>query len=162
LVVSIVVCIGAISAALLANSRVLYAMARDRLAFAVFARMSRRQAPISSLLLLGGISVLFTLSRSFEQILQVYFLGAAILFGLVYLSVLIFRWRERATDNARRDDIYRLPAATFIVAVLLVFEAAIGYLCIRSSPEDSQMTIGVFAIIAVAYLFVRRHRRSTV
>ncbi|HPF41082.1 MAG TPA: APC family permease [Phycisphaerae bacterium] len=161
LVVSIVICIGCMSAALLANSRVLFAMARDRLAFAMFARMSGRQAPVASLTLLGGISVLFTLSRSFEQILQVYFLGAAILFGLVYLSVLIFRWRERATDDAARDDIYRLPAATIIVAVLLVFEAAIGYLCIRSSPEDSQMTIGVFAIIAIAYLFVRRYRRST-
>lgn len=158
LIVSVIVCLGAVSAALLANSRVVFALARDGLAFGVLARMSKRQAPVPALLLLGGISIVFTWNRSFDEILQVYFLGAAILFGLVYFSVLIFRKREREEKAKTRPDLYRVPAAHVIVAILLVIQAGIGINCIRTSPEDSLATLGVFAAIAIAYFVVRRFR----
>lgn len=160
LITSIVVCLGAVSAALMANSRVVFALARDRLAFAALARMSDRQAPIPALLLLGGISIVFTWNRSFDEILQVYFLGAAILFGLVYLSVLIFRKRERKGSGETRQNVYRVPAVNAVVAILLIVQTVIGINCIRVSPKDSLATIGVFAVIAVAYIFVRRFRQS--
>ncbi len=158
LITSIIVCIGAISAALLANSRVVFAMARDRLAFQPLAWMSNRQAPIPALMLIGAIAIAFTWNRSFGQILRIYFLGSAILFGLVYFSLFVFRRREAKQATTDRDDVYRLPFAGVLVSLLLVLEAAIAVKCMRDSPTDSMATLGTFVVIAIAYGIVRRSR----
>lgn len=160
LIASIVVCLGAMSAAALANSRVLFAMGRDRLAFGWLADMNKRQAPVPALLLIAVFALVFVWNRSFEQILRVYFLGSAILFGMVYFSLLVFRRRDTQPAIETRRDVFRLPIAPLLVGLLLVFEGALAVNCIRQSPLDSLLTLLAFAATALAYAFVRHARQQ--
>lgn len=160
LIASIVVCLGAISAAALANSRVLFAMGRDGLAFRQLARMTRRQAPVPALLTIGLFALVFVWNRSFEQIVRVYFLGSAILFAMVYFSLLVFRRRERRSTDHDHAGVYRLPAPTLWVGLLLAFEGALAANCIRESPVDSLATVLAFLVTAGIYWIAPLNARS--
>lgn len=158
LAVGVVICLSAISSAALANSRIIFAMARDGLAFSWMATMSKHQSPVPALVLIGVVAVPFAWNKSFEENLNFYFLASAVLFGMVYLSLLVLRRRDAATPG---ETVYRLPSAPLFVGLLVVFELALGTRCIVTQPQDSQKTLAVFAALGVTYLVVRRRQRGT-
>src|SRR5690606_26567890 len=80
LLASVLICFGSLSSVFLANTRVTFALARDGLTFPFLARMSERQAPTASLIVCGAMACLFVLNRRFTEILNIYFMGSAVLF----------------------------------------------------------------------------------
>lgn len=160
LVASIVICLGSISSVFLASVRVTYALARDGLTFRVLGRMSRNQAPVASFVVIGAIACGFVVSRSFNGILRIYFLASAVLFGLTYLSLIVFRLRDRRAGRPFPDGVYRAPVGLLLAAFLILFELAIAGSIIRSDwqsgSSDSLLTLALLAGMALFYVVWKR------
>jgi len=160
LVASIVICLGSISGVFLASVRVTYALARDGLTFRSLGRMSRNQAPVASFVALGAIACAFVVSRSFNGILRIYFLASAVLFGLTYLSLIVFRLRDRRAGRAFPAGVYRAPVGMLQAAFLILFELAIAASIIRSDwqsdSRDSLLTLALLAGMALFYVVWKR------
>jgi APA family basic amino acid/polyamine antiporter len=160
LLASALICLGSLSAMFMVNTRVMFAMARDGLAFRRLAWMSRGQAPVWSILLGATIACLFVANRRFGEILRIYFLASAVIFGLNYFSLVVFRARDRRAAAPPSPDVYRVPAGSWIVALLILFElliaASIVQSDIREKSWDSAYTLALLAGLALVYLLWRR------
>src|SRR5262249_42222040 len=117
LVLSVGIVLGAISSTIVSCVRVPFALARDGLAFRFIGNMSRGQAPVGALMVAAGFTVLFTLTGAFSNVLSIYTISAGVLFGLVNLSLLIFRRRDRST-RAGQPDHFRCPAGPLVSVIL--------------------------------------------
>lgn len=157
LAVAALVCLGAISSTILANVRVLFAMARDGLAPKIFAKMSEGQSPAAAIVLATILACSFVINRRFERILRIYFLASALLFGMTYLSLIIIRWKQR---RSARSNVFRMPFGLPVVVVLVAIEIAIAVNIIRGDirdrSPDSLYTLCVLAGMVVFYVIWRR------
>jgi APA family basic amino acid/polyamine antiporter len=153
---SLLVFLAALSSALLATVRVTFALARDGLTFPILARMSERQAPVPALLLVGGIAAAFSLVRDFQQILNIYFLAAAILFGLSYGSLLVFRFRDHRAGRPFPEHAFRCPGGVLMASGLILLQAVLALRIVYDSPKDSLYTLGLLASFGVLYRLWRR------
>ena len=162
LLASLLICLGSISSVFLATVRVTYALARDGLTFRFLGRMSAGQAPVASLIAGGTIACGFVLSRSFGEILRIYFMGSTVLFGLTYLSLIVFRMRDRRQGRAFPDGVYKAPAGTLQAVFLILLELAIAVSIAvadvktwfdpeKESTYDSLSTLGLLAALALLY-----------
>jgi len=167
LVASILICLGSISAVLLASARVTFALARDGLAPRVFARMSASQAPVACFVLSALLACAFVMNRDFARILRIYFLASAVLFALTYLTLILFRRRDRLSGRGFPSEAFRAPAGPLLAVLLIVFELVIGVTIIAADVQtwrdpdapnqyDSIYTIGLLAATAVGYGAWRR------
>jgi APA family basic amino acid/polyamine antiporter len=153
---SAVVFLGALSSTLLATTRVAWALGRDGYGFGFLGRMSQSQAPVGALALVGAIAFGLALARDFEAILRIYFFAGAILFGLVYLTLPVFRARERRDARPPPDGVFRCPGAGLLVGALVLVQAAMAVNILLTAPGDALATLGLLAGLGGAYLFVRR------
>ncbi|MFQ5413987.1 MAG: APC family permease [Phycisphaerae bacterium] len=151
LVVAIIVCLGSAGATVLASIRVTFALARDGLAFRFLARMSRGQAPVPALMVVGTVAVVLVLTRRFEDVLGIYFFASAVLFGLSYASLIVFRVRERGIP----DGVYRCPMGSVLAAMLVAIQIALMVHIARTSPADTLGTVGLLVVLGVLYRFRR-------
>ena len=160
LIASALICLGAISSVFLANIRVTYALARDGLTFSTLGVMTKAQAPAVSILVGGSLACAFVIRRGFTQILHIYFLASAVLFGLTYLSLIVFRLRDRRAGRGFPEGVYRTPRGMAVAVLLIGFEVAVAGSIIasdiRTKSLDSLYTLGLLAGLAVLYLVWRR------
>lgn len=147
---SLIIFLGALSATVLATVRVTFALARDGLTFGVLAKMSKNQAPVPALLSVGVIAVVFTLARGFAQILNIYFLAAAVLFGLAYASLIVFRIRDRRSCKTP-PGVFRCPMGPALAGLLIVVQLGMAALIVVEHPTDSLYTLGLLAGVAGFY-----------
>lgn len=145
--------LGALSSTMLATVRVAWALGRDGFALEAMGEMNDRQAPVGALAVVGGIALVFALARDFEQILGIYFLATAILFGLVYLSLLVFRARD---DGPPPAGVFVCPLPALWVGGLVIVQLAMAALVVWTSPEDAAATFGLLALVALGYRALRR------
>ena len=161
LAVGVLICLGSLSSTILSNVRVTFAMARDGLAPKMFAQMSSRQAPIASLILAATIACIFVLNRSFGQILGIYFMASAILYGMSYMSLLVFRHREQNEPSAS-GDYYRVPFGRSVAVLLTVFQLSIAAMIahdeLRKGGRDSLYMLALLAAVALMYPLWKRLR----
>ncbi|MBI2372684.1 MAG: APC family permease [Deltaproteobacteria bacterium] len=146
----IVTLAGAVSSSLLSTSRVTFALARDGLAPRVLARVSRAQAPIPALIAIASLALLFTQLRGFREGLGVYFLASAVLFGLSYGSLFVFRARD--AREAPRSGVFRCPAGRGVSAALILIQLAVAA---SIAVEDPRGAVGTAAVLVVAGLAYR-------
>lgn len=156
LIASALVCLGALSSTFLANIRVTYAMARDGLTFRALGRMSEKQAPIASLVVGAVLACSFVLNRRFEDILRIYFLASAILFGLTYASMIVFRMRDKKAGRPFPTGVFQTPFGMPVAVLLILIELAIAASIIRSDirtgSRDSLWTLALLVALALLYL----------
>lgn len=165
---AIVVLAGALSSTVLTTVRVTFALARDGLAPRSLARMSEHQAPVTALLAVGAIAIIFTAFRSFAQILGIYFLAAALLFGLAYASLIVFRARDRREGRTFPSSAFRCPAGPLLAGLLIAVQIAMAGLIFWESfarrkagqIPDSVYTLLLLASFGAVYLVLRRFQRS--
>lgn len=156
--VSLLVFLGALSSTVLATVRVTFALARDGLAPARLAVVSERQAPVPALILVGLIAVVFTLFRGFRQILDIYFLASAVLFGLSYVSLLVFRARDRRAGRGAPLGMFRCPGAPALVFGLVAVQLAIGVDILRTNPRDALGAVALAVVLGLVYAGLRARR----
>jgi APA family basic amino acid/polyamine antiporter len=154
LIVAMSVCLGSLSSTVLATIRVTYALARDGLAFRFLSRMSAAQAPVPALVVVGGLAVVLVLKRTFVQVLGIYAFAAAILFGLSYASLIVFRVRDR---GAFPPGVYRCPAGPMLAGILILIQSALAIGIAINSPADVMYTMII--LVGVAGLYVLWKKR---
>jgi len=148
LIAGMVVCLGSLSSTVLATIRVTFALARDGLTFRILARMSKSQAPVPALWAVAVFSIVLVLNRNFTKVLDIYFFASAILFGLSYASLIVFRWRDRE----KRRDVFRCPFGIVLAAFLILFQGALAWDIARHNTGDVIYTLGLLGGLAIFYL----------
>jgi amino acid transporter len=155
---SVILFAGCLLSTMLAAVRVTFALARDGLAPRQLGRMSEDQAPVSALISVGAIAALFTAFRGFDQILRIYFLAAAILFGLAYASLIVFRVRDATAGRAFPSHAFKCPGGPVLAALLIAVQLAMAALIVYESFTDSVYTLLMLAAFAAFYGFWKRRR----
>ena len=156
LVVAMLVCLGALNSMFLAAIRVTYALARDGLAFRFMSNMSAGQAPVPALLVVGVFGCAMSLWRPFTELLGIYYFASAILFGLAYGSLIVFRRRDRGFP----DNVYRCPAGPLMVTVIIVIQCALAINVAFWQPRDVLYSAYLLLALALLYFVWKRPRRA--
>lgn len=152
LLVAMFVCLGALNSMLLAAIRVTFALARDGLAFGFMARMSKSQAPVPALLVVGCLAVVLVTQRNFQEMLGIYYFVGAILFGLSFASLIVFRLREREFPA----HAFRCPAGPLLAALIIAMQLVLAYDVVYRNPRDALYLTLSLAILPVLYFVWKR------
>ncbi|MFH1418815.1 MAG: amino acid permease [Planctomycetota bacterium] len=163
LLVSVLVCFGALSSTILSTVRVTFALARDGLAFRSLGRMSSNQAPVWSLIVICCIASAFASNQSFFEMLEIYFVASAILYGMSYMSLIVFRLRDRRAGRAFPDTAYRAPLGVLMALLLVLIQLAlcanILYSVFSDWRNEKHHSLWTLAILAAIGLFYRVWKR---
>ena len=161
LLIAMLACLGSMSSTLMATIRVTFALARDGLAIDVLARMSKKQSPVPALVMVGTFAMVLVLNRRFRAVLSIYFFVSAILFGMSYASLIVFRFRESAFPSG----VFRCPVGVAMAVFLILVQIAIGTgiaIADFSTGEpdtmrgrDTMMTVALLAVLAALYVLRR-------
>ncbi len=152
LIVAMLVCLGSLSSTVLATIRVTFAQARDGLTFRFLGRMSEGQAPVPALVTVGGFSTVLVLNRNFTEALEIYYLASAVLFGLAYGSLIIFRLRDRR----EAEDYFRCPMGRLMALAVIAIQVALAVNIVRHNPRDALYTALLLAVCGAMYPFWRK------
>ncbi len=133
---------GTLNTVLFTSPRVFFAMAADRLFFrSVAAVHPRFGTPWVSILMTAGLGVVFVLSRSFEQLADVFVTAFLPFYFLAVAS--IFRLRKRpGYAPSFRVPFYPVLPLVFLVSVLYLLGNAIA------APESRWSTLAVLGVVA--------------
>ena len=116
--------------------------------------MSHAQAPVAAYLVVGAFSVIVVMLRGFEDVLGIYFFASAVLFGLSYGSLIIFRRRESAFP----ETAYRCPVGIGMAVFLIVFQLALAVNIAWANPWDVLLTVALLLTLAVLFFVWRASR----
>jgi amino acid transporter len=145
---------GTLNTVLFTSPRVFFAMAADRLFFRTVASVHPRfGTPWVSILMTAGLGIVFVLSRSFEQLADVFVTAFLPFYALAVAS--IFRLRKKpGYAPSFRVPFYPVLPLVFIASVLYLLGNAIA------EPESRWSTLAVLGVVAagipVYYLTVGR------
>jgi basic amino acid/polyamine antiporter, APA family len=120
--IAALVCLSTFSAlngVLMVYSRVFFALAEDRLFFSAVSAVHPRYAtPYVSLLLLGGLSVVYLASRTFEQLIETFILGSLPFWALAVAAVVVLRRTRPELNRPYRALGYPVVPLLFVLAML--------------------------------------------
>jgi APA family basic amino acid/polyamine antiporter len=152
--------LGSLHTSILAGGRVPYAMARDRLFFLRFDKLSINGVPIASLVLQGAWAILLILSDSlwrlydpesalFDTLTNYVIFGSFIFYGLITSTVFIFRKRF---PDANRP--YRTFGYPVVPVIFLLVTAWLLIQTLYDDPYNSMIGIGLILLgLPVFYYF---------
>lgn len=143
---------GSVNGSLLANPRIFFAMADDRLFFRPIARVHARfGTPHVAILLAAALGVLFVLTRTFEQLTDTFVVAMWPFYGLSVAAV--YRLRRKRPDLRRPYRVIGYPV------VPAIFIAGVLYLVGNALVTDPIWTSAVLAVVLgglpVYWLFFR-------
>ncbi|MGE3465722.1 MAG: APC family permease [Pyrinomonadaceae bacterium] len=144
--------LGTLHTSLLAGARVPYAMAKDRLMFKTFGRLSVNQVPVSSVLLMGAFASILALSGSFDTLTDYVVFGLWIFYALVTSSIFIYR--------RKYPDLVRPYRAWGYPVVPIVFLVVAGWLLVTTiinSPRQSFIGIGLILLGLPVYYYLNKN-----
>jgi APA family basic amino acid/polyamine antiporter len=147
---------GFLDLAVLAPTRVYYAMAADGAFFPSVGRLHPKfQTPGAAIVLQSAWAILLTLTGEYGDLLDTVVFADWIFFGLTVAALFILRRKLAAAADGYRTPGYPwLPASFVMVAMYVVFST------IRQAPGRSAVGAGLLLLgIPVFYLFKRKSAR---
>jgi APA family basic amino acid/polyamine antiporter len=148
---TIVSMIAAIHAYHLMAARVLYGLARDGIFFRKVIEVNRVGTPVPALLVGAGVTTLFILSGTFEQVIAVLSFFFVANYSVSFASLFVLRRREPATARPFRVPLYPLlPAATLAGSLAFLGGSIAG------NPRGSLLALGLLAASVPLLLWIRR------
>jgi APA family basic amino acid/polyamine antiporter len=144
--------LGTLHTSILSGSRIPYAMAKDRMMFPMFERLSVNHVPVNSVLFQGLWASILALSGSFDTLTDYVIFGSWIFYGLVTASIFVFR---RKYPHAVRP--YR---AWGYPVVPIVFLLVTGWLLVNTiitSPQSSLIGIGLIILGLPVYFYLNNN-----
>ena len=143
---------GCDAAAILAGSRLLFAMARDGVFIPAAARVHPRyRTPHIAILALSAWSAVLALSGSYEQLFT-YVMFASILLHMIG-AVGVFRLRRLRPDHPRPYRVWGYPV---VPAVFILASGAFVLNTLFERPAESFAGLGLLALGLPVYFFTRR------
>ena len=129
---------GFLNLAILAPTRVYFAMARDGVFVPALARLHPRfQTPAWAIVVQSAWAIVLTLTGTYGDLLNTVVFADWIFFGLTVAGLLILRSRQPNTDGFRTPWYPWLPGAFVVVALVVVYSVVSTCLLYTSpSPRD--------------------------
>ena len=155
-IVAGMICIGlvsSISAMMWIGPRVMMTMGEDVPALKLFARRSRRGAPLYAILFQLVVATVMLLTRSFEKVLD--FIQFALLFCSFFAVLGVIKLRITRPELARP---YRAWGYPLTPLVFLLVTGAMMYYLVAERPL--QAALGMLIMIAGLLIYAVFHRRS--
>ena len=141
--------------ALLAGSRLLFAMACDGVFLPIASRVHPRyRTPHIAIVALSGWAMLLALSGTYEQLFT-YVMFASILFN-VAAGVALFRLRRIMPDRPRP---YRTWGYPFVPVAFILGSSAFVFNTLRERPVESFAGLGLVALGLPGYWYWRKQDR---
>jgi APA family basic amino acid/polyamine antiporter len=150
---------GFLDLAILAPTRVYYAMAADRLFVPALASLHPRfKTPGLAIIVQSVWSCTLALTGSYEQLANYVVFADWIFFGLTVLTVITFR---RSLPLSRRSpDAFRAPGYPVLPAAFVLIAASIVASVVGSAPAAAAKGAALIALgIPVYYWYARSHDR---
>jgi len=146
---------GFLDLAILAPTRVYYAMAADGAFVPALARLHPRyQTPALAIVVQSAWAILLALTGEYGDLLDTVVFADWIFFGLTVAGLFVFRRRLTGRSGFRTPGYPWLPAFFVTVAVVVVFST------IRTAPVRSLVGAGLLLLgIPVYYFFARSTQR---
>lgn len=141
--------LGTLHTSILSGSRIPYAMAKDRLMFPFFERLSVNRVPVNSVIFQGVWASVLALSGSFDTLTDYVVFGSWIFYGLVTASIFIFR---RKYPNAERP--YKAWGYPLMPIVFLLVTGWLLVNTIITSPQSSFIGIGLIILGLPVYFYL--------
>jgi APA family basic amino acid/polyamine antiporter len=147
---------GFLDLAILAPTRVYYAMAADRLFFPALARLHPRyQTPWVAIVIQSAWSCVLALTGQYEQLLNYVVFADWIFFGLTVATVIVFR-RTHPVAN-RPPGTFRSPGYPYVEIAFVLIAAAVVLSVVRADPSSAlRGALLLAAGIPVFFWFRRR------
>lgn len=146
---------GALNGSMLANPRVLYAMAADGLLFRPLARVHPRfGTPHVAIAVYTILALVFVWSRTFEQLILSFVLGTWPWLALAVAGVIVLRRRRPNLVRPYRTPGYPLVPLVFIGGTMLVVGTAL-----LEHPVTTLAGMGLTLLGLPLYLLQRNHAR---
>jgi APA family basic amino acid/polyamine antiporter len=150
---------GFLDLAILAPTRVYYAMAADGLFVRAVARLHPRyQTPTLAIVIQSAWAIALALTGRYDQLLNYVVFADWIFFGLTVAGLFVFRRRDRAGtgESGFRAPLYPVLPLLFVAAAALVVWSAI-----RSNPARSALGAALLAAgVPLYFHFARRAVRG--
>ena len=147
---------GALHVGIMTNARLPYAMARDRLFFSSYERLSpRTRVPVKALLMQAQWTSVLALASSLTALTEYVMFGAWIFFGLGGASVFVLR---RKMPHAARP--FRVWGYPFVPALFVLCTALLLVNALVTRPGQSLVSLGLLALGLPAYWYWKRQHRT--
>jgi len=147
---------GFLDLAILAPTRVYYAMAADRVFFPALARLHPRyQTPWVAIVIQSTWSCVLALTGQYEQLLNYVVFADWIFFGLTVATVIVFRRTHPV--RSRPAGTFRSPGYPVVEVAFVLVAAAVVLSVVRADPSSSlRGALLLAAGIPVFFWFRRR------
>jgi APA family basic amino acid/polyamine antiporter len=144
--------IGALNGSILTGARIPYAMARDGLFFACFARLGERSAvPVASIMLQGLWAALLVASATFDQLTDCVVFAGMIFYATTTAAVFVLRRKMPNAPRPYKTLGYPVVPALFVaVAIWLLINTLL------KSPRESAAGLGLIGLGWPVYIWLRR------
>jgi basic amino acid/polyamine antiporter, APA family len=147
----VVAAIGALNGIILMNSRVPYAMARDKVFFKSMAALNERGVPANAIWFLAVWAILLALSGTFDQITTSVIFAVWVFTALVGASLFVLRRKIPTAPRRYRTLGYPVVPVLFIlVALWLVINS------FSATPVESAAGVVLIALGLPVYFYLRR------
>ncbi len=151
---------GFLDLAILAPTRVYYAMAADGLFLPAVARLHPRfRTPSVAIVIQSAWAVLLALTGSYAQLLDYVVFADWIFFGLSVGSLFVFRRRVPLAERDARA--FRTPGYPVLPALFVVIAAGVVFSAIWSSPRQSGIGALLLAAGIPVFFWYRRRPAGT-
>jgi APA family basic amino acid/polyamine antiporter len=145
---------GFLNLAILAPTRVYFAMARDGAFVPALARLHPKyQTPAAAIVLQSAWAILLTLTGEYGDLLDTVVFADWIFFGLTVAGLFVLR-RRTTTDGFQTPLYPILPAAFVAVAIIVVYSV------VSTDPWRSAAGAGLLALGIPVYYFFRSRVRT--
>ena len=149
--------LGFLSQSILTAPRVYFAMAQDGLFFKSVARIHpRTRVPVVAIALQGALSMLLTLSGTYEQLLSYVVSDDFIFFGLSASCIFVLRKRSHGPDEER----FNMPGHPYTTALFIAICVFIVGNTIYKYPVNTAIGLGIILTGIPVYYFWRSRRRE--
>jgi basic amino acid/polyamine antiporter, APA family len=144
--------IGVLNGSILTGARIPYAMARDGMFFACFARLGERSAvPVAAILLQGFWASLLVVSATFDQLTDCVIFASMIFYAATTAAVFVLRKKMPDAPRPYKTLGYPVVPILFVaVALWLLINT------LRTNPVESAAGLGLIALGWPVYIWQRR------